>query len=168
MSQEFGIPGAVNVIREIRLTTGEYQLKGRCYGGILIPCILLPSPIDISWSPPILSTFHLNSAGEGRSQCLSYCSFRPLLGPIPITFSHPHYLRPWYFFLWLVLTYFHFIIFEQKLQGLTVILKLFMLFDLEIFKNIFKFLFSRNILKRFSIFEFQEASSLCESWKKDI
>lgn len=43
-----------------------------------------------------------------------------------------------------------------------------MLFDLEIFKNVFEFLFSRNILKRFSIFEFQEVSSLCEPWKKDI
>lgn len=116
-----------------------------------------------------LSTFNLNSVGEGRSQNLPYSPSRllsdlmPQLSPILSTWG------PWYFFLQLVLTYhFHFLICEQKLQGLTVILKIFILFDFKIFKNIFEFFFREVLFKKFSIFEFQETRSLCESWRKDI
>lgn len=144
------------------------DIEGGSYGGILIPCNLLPFPTDISWSPPFLSTFHLISAGEGRSHCLSYCPFRPLLGPIPIMFSYPHYLKLMIFFSVTGFNLFPFYNLWVEITRLDSYFEIFMLFDLEIFKNVFEFLFSRNILKRFSIFEFQEVSSLCEPWKKDM
>lgn len=58
---------------------------------------------------------------------------------MPVTFYRPYHLRPvvFFFFLQVVLIYFHFLTYEQKLQGLSVILKIFVLFDLEIFKTTF-------------------------------
>lgn len=116
------------------------KLNRGSFGGIVIPCIRLPLPVDISWCPPMRFLPSISTQwkrGEEKSVSslffLQATSWPHAYNLLPSSSSEAHGI---FFYDW---SYFHFLICKQKLQGLTVILKIFILFDLEIFKNIFEF-----------------------------